>query len=288
MPAFKFDRELIPKVLGHQGFRTTGIYAGSRLPHHYVVIDPRRRNVSVWTKPNDDEFDVFQHQAYMDSAKANGSVFSTNGAPMQPAPFTGSSMMTGSALTIAGFAASTASGVPWNAYDTVRSGGSELDAGVGFVKYKVERNGQGSFENYSISRGTPSGVEGMPGYGLVEDGAVIDSSDHTGLKQKKGATVWCRRPLGNALSTDQWETTVPWFPEALNQDGGPKTLTGLIIGVAVRAKPVTIASDIVEVGCTEAVAMDGSTSTVCFVKGKRKITCDKKKGVVQRWGLYCS
>lgn len=288
MPDYKFDANLIPNVLADQTFQNTGVYVGRSLPHRYAVIDPRRHNVDVWTKANDGQFQALKKSRYRDTAKTKATIFCTNGPPMEPAPFTGSGLLSGDAYIYAGFAASVTNGNPWEPYDVVRSGSAQLHAGRGNVKYVFERTGQGSYGVYNIAPGTPTGVEGIGAYGIVAGGAVVNSNDHTGLKKKKGCAAWCKRPLSTPLDTANWETTTPWFREALKPDSIPEPLDGLIVAVAVSRKPVNLATEIIAVGCSDAIAMDGSDSTLCGMRGGLQIKCAWKKDLVQRWGLYCT
>ena len=279
MPDYKFNVQLIPNVLADQTFQQTGVYVGKRLPHRYVVMDPRRHNVDVWTKANDTVFQAAQRRRYRNSASTNSTIFCTNGPPMEPAPFLGSGNFSGDALIVAGFVASVGNDNPWEPYDVVRSGGQTIHPGpaVPNVKWVFERTGQGSLTSYNIAAGTPAGDEGIGAYGIVSAGAVINSADQNGLKRKKGAAAWCKCPLSAPLNTDDWETEIPWFPEATEPDETPAPLDGLVVAVAITKKPRTLAAEIIAVGCTDAVAMDGSDSTLCGFRGALNIQCDFKK-----------
>ena len=287
--SYAFNADLIKNVLADQSFQQTGKYVGKVAPYRYVVIDPRRHNVNVWIKAQDDEFITTEKRRYRDSAARYATIFYSNGPPMQPPHFPGEGHLSGAMLIYAGFGYSVASNEPWEPYDAVRSGGKVLHSGRGNRKWVFERAGQGSYSVYRIVQGAAGGIEGLSGcYGIVSAGAVIDSEDHTGLKKKKGCAAWCKRPLSPALETKDWESSAQWYEEALDREGDPIPLNGLIIGVAVNVKPRQLASKIIEVGCTDAVAMDGSDSTLCGSDGSLRIECDEKKDLVQRWGLYCT
>jgi len=287
--AYKFDQNLVSNVLADKIFQQTGVYIGKRTPYYYAVIDPRRHNINVWTKTNDGSFAASEMERYRNSAKNNAAIFCTNGPPMEPPHFPGDGLLTDKQRIYAGFGYSVASGDPWEPYDAVRSGGQQLHAGRSNQKWVFERIGQGSYDAYRILEATTTGVEGLSGcYGIVSGGAVINSSDHTGLKKKTGAAAWCKCPVDPGINTDKWKTEVEWFEEAMGEGDNPVELDGVIIGVAVGIKPKKLAQRIVLVGCSDAVAMDGSDSTLCGSGGKLRIKCDTKKDLVQRWGLYCT
>lgn len=283
-----FDRDLVPRVLADATFRRTGVYTGKDLPHRYAVLDPRRRNVGVWTKRHDTEFRPTQYARYRNMAKARGGVFATNGPPMDPPDLPGSGAPSGGARLYAGFAASMASGDPWVPFDAVRCGGREVDAGRGFRTWHFARTGQGSISSYAIGEGSARGDESLSGcYGIVASGAVVESGDHDGLVEKRGCAAWCIRPLTPGAETTQWESEVPWFPEAMDEEAGaPRPLAGVVIAVVTWREPDDLAATLVAVGCSHAVAMDGSTSIVCVRAGALRPECERRKDLVQRWGLY--
>jgi hypothetical protein len=283
--AYPFDVHLLEKVLADGMFQRTGKYTGKWTSYRYAVIDPRRHNIDVWTKTQDGQFLPTQMSRYRDSARTRSTIFSTNGPPMEPPHFFGEDHLTGEKKIYAGFGFSVASGTPWEPYDAVRSGGQVLHAGRGNIKWVFERTGQGQLSVYRIAQATANGIEALSGcYGIVSAGAIIDSEDHDGLKRKDGCAAWCLRPLAPPMDTSQWESTVPWL-EGVRAD---TPLDGVIIAVAVGIKPRELAAKIVEVGCTAAVAMDGSTSTLCGMDGAVRIECEPEKDLVQRWGLYCT
>ena len=204
----------------------------------------------------------------------------------------------GEANMYLGFAKSLATNTPWDAYDVVRSGGKTVNGGSKIVKWLFQRKGQGSFGNYEIREGTPDGDEGVGGYGIVSEGRVVKSEDHDNLKKKQGVAAWCLRPIKPGMDTSSWITSVSYLiyiPSSDDESGeegedaeepdssvpeGARLLDGVIIAVAVRSFMPSLASRIVEVGCTHAVAMDGSTSTVAGLKGKLRIRCSWEKDLV--------
>ena len=100
--------------------------------------------------------------------------------------------------------------------------------------------------------------------------------------------MWCRSPLAKPLQTPDWTTEVDWLEGATNENGVPKPLDGLIIAVGVNWKPRGLAEAIIQVGCSEAVAMDGSTSAIFAIESDRKVDCNFEKDLVQRWGLFAT
>lgn len=284
-----FKAGLVQRVLQRKEFIKTGVYETLTPPYHYAVIDPRRHNISVWVKANDQIFDATNDRRYRNAGDSRTTWFCTNGPPMEPPHFTGEGLFSGAGLIVAGFAAATASNNPWEPYDAVRSGNAVLHAGRGNVKWFFTRTGQGTFGCYTIGPGSASGDESLSGcYGIVANSAVVNSADHNGLKAKEGCTAWARRPL-DPLPTPDWQSEVSWLPESRNPDGSLKPLDGVIIGVGMGVRPVDLANRLVDVGCTEAVAMDGSDSVVCgHGGGALKQNCPFNKDLVQRWGLYCT
>jgi hypothetical protein len=287
--AYKFDNTLVTKVLADLQFRRTGKYVGKDDRYHYAVIDPRRRNVSVWTKQQDGDFQPGERSRYRDAAKRNAQIFCTNGPPMEPPDFPTSGFLGPEERIYGGFAWSCANGTPWAPYDSVRSGGQQLDAGVGNVKWFFERNGQGSLRAYRIASGSAGGTEVLNGcYGIVAAGAVINSPDHAGLKAKESCAAWCLCPLATPLQTHDWPTEADWLEGATDPNGVPIPLDGLVVGVGTNWKPRRLAEDIVRVGCRDAVAMDGSDSSLCGSDGSLRVECNWKKDLIQRWGLFVS
>lgn len=281
MATYRFNQNLVFNVLADQTFQRTGAYVGQDGSYYYAVIDPRRHNVNVWTKAHDNEFRPLEPDRYRTAAGAHNTIFCTNGPPMEIPVNTIVLPLAGPIYS--GFAHSIRTGEPWDPYDAVRSGNQDLHPGRGNLKWAFERTGQGSLAAYRVAQAKPTGIEGISGYGIVSAGAVVNSPDHAGLKAKRAAAAWCRRPIAPPQNAP-WETQVRWLDgvEAMSP------LDGVIIAVAINAHPTQLANKIVRVGCTEAVAMDGSTSALCGSGGAMRFECETEKDLVQRWGLYCT
>ena len=274
MPSYKFDQHLVPSVLTDQVFQSTGIYTGNDAGVFYAVIDPRRHNISVWRKTQQNPH--VAGRDYRISAIRLGSHFFTNGPMM--APPIGNGRFAQVFFIIFPF--------PWRPFDRVISGGRLIAVGKGITKSFFSRIGQGSFASYTIGYGRlPPGInEGLSGLvRLVANGAIVNDADTPGINGAVGIASWGLCPI-TPVPTDGWSSEVPYFDEA-DED----VLDGLIIAAATQNLGFNawMAMGMKTVGCTEAVAMDGSDSVICGTGNVLNISCTALKDDIQRWGLGC-
>ena len=276
--SFKFDIHLIPNCLADQGFQSTGIYNGVDAGVYYAVIDPRRHNINVWDggAPN-----PHHSQGYRLAAIRHGTNFATNGPMM--APPAGSSKVSLYFWVAVLFIISL---FAWRPFDRVIKSSRVAHRGKGIVKSYFARSGQGSFSAYSIGNGSApiSSLEGLSGLvRLVANGGIVNDADTAGIQAAVGIASWGLRPIP-PTPTDGWTTEVPYI-----DDGEEDLINGVIVAAASSQGVANIwmAIGMLAVGCTEAVAMDGSDSVVCVQNGALTISCTGLKDEIQQWGLYC-
>jgi hypothetical protein len=293
---YKFDNMLVPNVLSDQTFQATGIYIGQDSGLYYAVIDPRRHNIDVWKKRWGGPLHQLTHGGlhYQRTALQIGSHYFTNGPQMTPKLSVGMPLLIQHLLQFLTILVP----IPWNPYNLVISGGGIIHRGAGLNKSFFGRNGQGSFSNYVIAPDPPGATFREAIGGLVQivsaGSSVTDSGNGeiNRLESSKGICGWGKRPISPAIATDDWESDVPYLPP---EEGGeiPAEEVGVLDGVIIVAGSssvaiaATLASQMVTVGVTEAVATDGSNSVIMGFGSTLNIPCILIKDEIQRYGFCC-
>jgi hypothetical protein len=311
MPGYKFDQALIPSVLADPLFQMTGAYGGDDSGLHYVVLDPRRRSAHVWTKAS-----PFVGAYQLEPCLAPN-VFFTNGPLMSPPPSRRPKWL----RIFQGLLAHATGFGPvygWQPLRTVIAGNQIVNNGAGTAGAGgyFARVGFGRYEHYLIGRSPMPGVAGGRAVGdgidglvlLVLGGGIVTSSAALELQTKDGVAVWAKVPLAAPLDTREWESEVPYLPgDAEIPQNVPPLLTGVIVAAGVgstmwnplpsgtiawvasllvsrRDWNTTIASDLLAIGASDAVATDPSDSVICGRGGTLLAHCAPLKDLIQQYG----
>jgi hypothetical protein len=175
-------------------------------------------------------------------------------------------------------------GGKWRPFGPVISGSQVLHPGVGNNKSYFGRTGEGHFSDYVIADDPATGKEAVGGLvRICANGGVVTSADTGTLGQAIGICAWGLCPL-SPIPTDGWLTEKPYI------DGNESDeLDGLLVvaGSDQQGFNAWLATGMLAVGVTEAVATDGSDSVLMGWGQTAKIRPGFIKDSIQRWGFCC-
>ena len=300
---YKFDAQLVPNVLADRRFHRTGIYIGQDGDLIYAVIDPRRHVVNVWRKrllPQGALWDPISHLTYQLTAVSLRAEWFTNGPQMDPP--SGS----GALNTLIGLIV----GSHWVPFGPVIHGGRAIDTGKQLGQQFFGRLGQGRFTHYKIADDPPlhGFIEASGGMvQLVKAGGLVTSEYALNMQVAVGVATWGLRPINPPLDTSAWDAGYLEIREAemirepgmsqatfdeltyVNRDLPGWMLDGVLVSAASNQSGVNpvIAAQMLAVGCTDAIAADGSDSALAGVRNSIFVPCELHKDKIQRYGLAC-
>jgi hypothetical protein len=310
MAGYKFNQALISSVLGDPVFQMTGVYGGDDSGLHYVVLDPRRRTAHVWTKAS-----PFMG-AYQLEPCLSPNVFFTNGPLMSP-PVAARPKWLRIAQGLLAHATGFGPVYGWQPLRTIIAGGQIVNNGAGTAGAGgyFARIGMGRYEDYLIGRSAMPGAvggravaDGMDGLVLlVLGGGVVTSAAALELQNKDGVAVWAKVPLATPLDTSEWQSEAPYLSTDTELPPNvPPPLTGVIVAAgcgSTRWNPppgtfawvagllasnrdwnTTIATDLLAIGASDAVATDPSDSVICGRGATLIAQCAPLKDLIQQYG----